>query len=283
MREEAYKNLANGYAVVFLRIWERLAMPSAETPQFVYTFLKSSGTAMFFWRWKEKDRFSHFWVLGEDKSKAGARLFDMNRDVEVPYFISDEIIAATAVAALLGDSDPVDEGVVGDEMVKDILSKYYDLQGFDPLEISKVWSSRLNTMVCNFWNASPGMKRAMELMEERGLDFSLAHKIALNETKVPDLPACMRSDNGDGRINMSYAGSFYYTIDHYGMAICMEHPNEYLDLANYETMKTVAATIYRDIIGNQDLEDLGIGGASFLLEEEPEWEGDNLMPSDRKD
>ena len=187
------------------------------------------------------------------------------------------------MAALLGDSDPVDENVVDNKMVNDILAKYYDLQEFNPLEISEVWSTRLNTMVCNFGNATPGMRRAKELVEECGLDFSVAHKIALDEVKVPELPACMRSDNGDGRINMSYAGSFYYTIDHYGMAICMEHPNEYLDLANYETMKTVAATIYRDITGNQDLEDLGISGASFLLEEEPEWEGDNLMPSDRKD
>ena len=58
MREEAYKNLANGYAVVFLRIWERLALPSAETPQFVYY---ENLAAMFL---VEEKTFSHFGVRG---------------------------------------------------------------------------------------------------------------------------------------------------------------------------------------------------------------------------
>ena len=43
-------------------------------------------------------------------------------------------------------------------------------------------------------------------------------------------------------------------------------------------MKAVAATIYRDITLNQDPEDLGISGASWLLEKEPEWTGDNVFP-----
>ena len=101
---------------------------------------------------------------------------------------------------------------------------------------------------------------------------------AYKEVEQTEFPKCLNSNNNDGRYNMSYQGSYFYTIDHHGMAICRELPNEYLNLADYEIMKAVAATIYRDITLNQDPEDLGISGASWLLEKEPEWTGDNVFP-----
>ena len=128
------------------------------------------------------------------------------------------------------------------------------------------------------------MHRAMELVEKKSMSMSIAHKIAMEEVEPAELelPKCMNSDNGDGRMNMSYMNSYFYTIDHHGIAVCREFPNEFLDLSDYEVMLTVAATIYRDITGNQDLDDAGISGASWLLQEEPEWMNGNLFPHERQ-
>ena len=280
-RELAYGTLAKGYHAMFLRMWERLGPPNGGTPEIRFIFSKATGTGVLCWRWMEKDHFSHIWLIGkEDRNKAES-LFDISRREDIPYYISDEIIAATAVASLLAEQNDDNQPVVDEETVNGMLARYYEWQEFNPLEISEVWSSRLNTMVCNFWKMTPIMRRTVELKQTTELSFSEAREKAFAEAKVPDLPDCIRSNNGDGRINMSYDDSYFYTIDHHGMVVCKEFPNEYLDISDYEVMKTVAATIYRDITGNQNLNDEGIGGANWLLEEEPEWINGNLMPCDR--
>ena len=279
-RERAYLNLVEGYNMMLLRMWERLGPHNEGTPELKFMFSKSSATGMFVWRWQERDRFSHIWLLGND---AGARLFDMSRSEDVPYYISDEIIAATAIASLMTEQDDENSPEVDEETVNGVLARYYEWQDYNPGEISGIWSSRLNTMVCNYWRTAPVARRAVELSTEKQLEISNAFKLALDEVIVPELPTCMRSNNGDGRMNMSYPGSYFYTIDHHGVAICREFPNEPLNLSDYETMLTVAATIYRDITGNKDQNDEGIGGASFLLEKEPEWDYENSFPWERSD
>jgi len=276
-REEAYLNLSRGYEQMLIRMWERVGPPNTKAPRMAVDFSKSSGTSMLVFRQMALDRFSHFWVLGETDRKKGARLYDMNTEEYIPYYISDEIIAATAIASILSENETAEE-----EEVNDVLARYYEWQKFSPLEISNVWMSRLNTMVCNFWRMSPVMGRTMELKEQKGIDFSIAHKLAMEEVEPLELPVCMNSDNQDGRINMSYEDSCFYTIDHHGIAVCREFPNEFLDLSDYEVMRTVAATIYRDITGNQDLDDIGVSGASWLLQKEPEWMNGNLFPHERQ-
>ena len=136
---------------------------------------------------------------------------------------------------------------------------------------------RLNTTLCNVWQAAPVMKRALEIAEDRGMKLVIAHKLAMEEVEAAELPSCFNSDNGDGRINMSYPGSCFYTIDHRGTAICKEYPSEFLDLSDYEKMLGVAGTIYKDITGCSD-DDTGRGGAIAILQEEPEWQDSNLFP-----
>ena len=68
-----------------------------------------------------------------------------------------------------------------------------------------------------------------------------------------------------------------YTIDHHRVAICKEFPNELLDLSDYEMMKRVAATICKDING----EDVpGLGDALWLVGAEPEWTDACVLSSD---
>lgn len=281
-RAKAYSRLAGGYQAMFLRMWERLGPSGEGTPEMAFVFSKSTGTAMMFFRWFEKDRFSHFWFFGGKGREEIVSLRDASREEDVPYYISDEIIAATAVASLLSDESDDGNAVVDEETVNGVLARYYEWQEYNPLEISRVWSSRLNTMVCNFWQMSPVLRRTVEFVQKTGLSLDEAREKAFAEVEVPELPLCKCSNNGDGRMNMSYDNSYFYTVDHHGMVVCREFPDEFLDISDYEIMKTVAATIYRDITGNQDLSDEGIGGASWLLQEEPEWMNGNLFPWDRE-
>lgn len=280
-RKVAYQTLAMGYHAMFLRMWERLGPPNGGTPEIRFGFSKATGRGMLCWRWMEKDHFSHIWLIGNEGRNEAARLVDINRREDVPYYISDEIIAATAMASLLAEQSDDNEPVVDEETVNGMLARYYEWQEYNPLEISQVWSSRLNTMVCNFWNMTPIMRQTVELKQTTDLSLSEAQEKSFAEVQVPDLPDCIRSNNGDGRINMSYDNSYFYTVDHHGMVVCREFPNEYLDISDYEVMKTVAATIYRDITGNQNLNDEGVGWTNLLLEKEPEWMNGNLMPSNR--
>ena len=255
-------------------MWHRLNTSKEKEPNACFHFNKTNATATFYFERVADGKKSHIWMMGNpNNEKVGAQLQDLNRKTEIPYFISDEIIVATAIASISSKKD-----VATEEESIEILNDYYATEPYKPLELSQVWMSRLNSTMCNIWQMAPIMKRTMQIAEERGLSPAIAQKLAIEEVKVPELPSCLNSDNGDGRVNMSYPGSYYYTIDHHGMAICKEFPNEYLDLSDYETMKVVAATIYRDLTLNQDLDDLGISGALYLIQEEPEWRGGNLFP-----
>ena len=63
-------------------MWECLGPPNGGTPDVKYMFSKGGAMAMFLWCWQEKNRFSHFWLLG---GESGAELFDMNRKEDVPW------------------------------------------------------------------------------------------------------------------------------------------------------------------------------------------------------
>lgn len=256
------------------RMWHRLNTSKEKEPNPCFHFNKTNATATFYFERETDGKKSHVWMMGDPNNEiVGALLQDLNRKTEIPYFISDEIIVATAIASISSKKDLATE----EESIK-ILHDYYATEPYKPLELSQVWMSRLNSTMCYIWQTAPIMKRTMQIAEERGLSPAIAQKLAMEEVKISELPSCLNSDNGDGRVNMSYPGSHYYTIDHHGMAICKEFPNEYLNLSDYETMKVVAATIYRDITLNQDLDDIGISGALYLMPEEPEWRGGNLFP-----
>ena len=273
-REEAYRSLAACYEKMMRRMWHRLNTSKENEPNPCFHFNKTNATATFYFEREADGKKSHTWTMGDpNNEQVGTLLKDLNRKTEIPYFISDEIIVATAIASISSKKDHATE----EESIK-ILHDYYATEPYKPLELSQVWMSRLNSTMCNIWQMAPIMKRTMQIAEERGLSPVIAQKLAMEEVKVPELPSCLNSDNGDGRVNMSYPGSFFYTIDHHGMAICKEFPNEYLNLSDYETMKVVASTIYRDLTLNQDLDDLGISGALYFLQEEPEWNGGNLFP-----
>ena len=273
-REASYRRLALGYQQMVTRMWERVGPSGEDAPELNFCFFKNNGTAMFWFRQTQLDKFSHFWVLGEKERKKSIRLYDFTRKESVPYCISDEIIAASAIASTLSEG----EEPVTEEEVNEILSRFYATQDFNPTELSFVWVNRLNTMVCNYWTQAPIMSTTMRLVQEKGIEMKVAIDQAYKEVVRTEFPTCLNSNNNDGRYNMSYQGSHFYTIDRHGMAICKEFPNEYLNLAEYDILRGVAATIYRDITLNQDPEDLGISGASWLLEKEPEWTGDNVFP-----
>ena len=273
-REEAYRELAKCYEKAMHHMWERVRNSTEKEPNSFFYFNKKNATATFYFEREADKKRSHTLRMGNpNDEKKGAQLKDLDRNVEIPYFITSEIIVATAIASILSDKDCVTE-----EESSKILHDYYAAEPYKPLSLSKVWMSRLNSTMCYIWKMAPIMKRAMQIREERGLDLVIAQKIAIEEVKIAEPPSCLNSDNEDGRVNMSYPGSFFYTIDHHGIAICKEFPNEYLDLSDYETMKVVAATIYRDLTSNKDLEDLGISGALYLMEEEPDWKDENLFP-----
>lgn len=279
LRERSYKSLLTCYVKMLDRMWSRVGVPDEDVPVTKYYFDKADATAVLCFERCKGGKRSHILLMGDpvDPRKISV-LNDITAEVELPYYISDEIIAATVVASVLSEEDSVDE-----EAINAILARYYKTEPYDPLQISRVWMSRLNSTVCNIWRIAPIMSRTMELVDERKLKFAIAQKIAMDEVEIPDLPTCMNSDNGDGRINMSYslAGSCFYTIDHHGIAICKEFPNEYLDLEDYQVMLGVAGTIYKDITGCSD-DDVGRGGAVAVLGEEPEWMNENLFPWERQ-
>lgn len=277
-REEGYKNLAQCYENMLQRMWSRVGPLGEDPPTSCFVFDKSRAVAVLYFVRKKNNKKSHAWLMGHPTDKTRATILtDLNAGVEIPYFITDEIIAATIIASVLSNVECVDQ-----KTVEKYLFAYYDTEPYDPLEVSRTWMSRLNTVVCNIWRISPIIRRAMNIVDERGLQFAESMNIALEEVKIPDLPLCLNSDNEDGRINMSYdlPSSCFYTIDHHGVAVCREYPNEYLDLRNYEAMLAVAGTIYKDITGCSN-EDNGRGGAMAMLEQEPEWENNNLFPWDR--
>ena len=274
IREDAYKSLANCYKKMMERMWHRVGQNGVKTPTLVFSFDKSDATATIYFEDKANGRRSHVLAMGDPSNiKGGGLLQDLNRKESLPYFISDEIIVSTAIASILSD-----KGNATEAESQKVLSEYYATEPYNPLDLSKVWMSRLNSTMCSLWQMAPIMKRTMEIAEDRKLKPTIAQKIAMEEVEIPELPPCLNSDNGDGRINMSYPGSLFYTIDHHGIAVCKEYPNEYLDLSDYSAMKSIASTIYRDITGNKDLNDIGISGALFLIEEEPVWNGGNRFP-----
>jgi len=140
-------------------------------------------------------------------------------------------------------------------------------------------------MVCNFYFMVPVGRRAKQLMDD-GMDIWPASEQAMSEVpkfNKEDLPRCLNSNNGDGRHNMSYEGSCFYTIDHGGIAICKEFPNEDLDLSDDNTLVAVAATIYSDITGTS-FEDPGMEYAVGMFKYQlPEWKGENVMPHEREE
>lgn len=156
--------------------------------------------------------------------------------------------------------------------------------------VSFVWTSRLNTTLCNFWRVAPEMTvTALCLKEKPEWDFNRANEAAQAVAVVPELPTCRVSDNEDGRTNVSWYcdnivglphqdASCMYTVDAEGMAICKEYPDEELDLSDYETMACVAATIYCDLTGNKQDSD-GVNATLYMCLKEPEWKGGNLFPS----
>lgn len=276
-RELAYRSSAECYEKMMDRMWSRVALQNERPPRPQFSFDKKTATATLFFERDQGGKRSHIWRLGDPHDERNAGLLqDLNRKEAVPYFISDEIIVATAIASMLSDKETATE-----EEAKRILFDYYETEPYSPLDLSRVWMSRLNSTLCSIWRMAPIMKRTIEISQERGIKHSIAQKMAMEEVEASELPKCLNSDNGDGRINMSYPGSCFYTIDHHGIAICKEFPNEHLDLSSYDSMKIIASTIYRDITLAKDLDDTGISGALLMIEEEPAWSGGNLFPWER--
>ena len=275
-REYAYKCVTEDYVKIIERVWRCVGPPGEEAPEPHFVFDKSTAVGYLHFVRKPANKFSHHFRMGDPAdNKNGNILKDLTSNKEIPYFITQEIIAATVVASVLSEITPVDP-----ESVNQILIKYYETEPYDPLELSRVWMCRLNTTLCNVWRAAPLLKRTIDIVEERGIEASIAVKIATEEVTIPELPSCFDSDNGDGRINISYPGSCFYTIDHHGMSICKEHPSEYLSLKSYEQMLCIAATIYQDITGCCD-DDIGRFAAVDHLKEEPKWEESLLLPWER--
>ena len=150
--------------------------------------------------------------------------------------------------------------------------------------VSFVYASRLNSVLCNIWRVAPEMGRTMQLMEEKKLSFAEANDIAQQEVEIPQLPQCIHSDNEDGRTNVSWywfdggGQSCMYTVDAEGIAVCKEHPDEHLDLGDYEYLLGVAATIYCDLTRSSREGD-AVNGAIYMCQQEPKWKGGNLFPS----
>ena len=156
--------------------------------------------------------------------------------------------------------------------------------------VSFVWTSRLNTTLCNFWRVAPEMTvTALCLKEKPEWDFNRANEAAQAVAVVPELPTCRVSDNEDGRTNVSwYCDNIYglphqdascmYTVDAEGMAVCKEYPDEHLDLSDYGWLLGVAATIYCDL-SVSDIESDGLRALLQLWQEEPEWVGDHALPT----
>lgn len=279
LRERSYKSLLACYVKMLDRMWTRIGVAGEDVPVARYCFDKSNATARLYFERRNDGKQSHALLMGDpNQPRKISVLNDITAGIELPYYISDEIIAATVIASIFSEADSADE-----DAINEILARYYKTEPYDPLQISRVWMSRLNSTVCNIWRIAPIMRRTMELVDERRIKLSVAQKIAMDEVEILEPPTCMNSDNGDGRINMSYsmAGSCFYTIDHHGIAICKEFPNEYLDLEDYEVMLGVAGTIYKDITGCSD-DDVGRGGAMAVLGEEPEWMNENLLPWERQ-
>ena len=126
------------------------------------------------------------------------------------------------------------------------------------------------------------MVRTHELHKE-GMEFKAACKQAFKEIDINsiELPGGTRSSNGDGRKNMSYKGSCFYTIDRRGVANCREFPSEWLDLSDYSVMLRVAATIIQDVTGCADDDEGLLRAMHYFKNYEPEWMGDNLFPWER--
>ena len=273
-RRQSYAARVREYERTVAAMWERVGDSTSQAPRPVCLFDKSRGVTLFAFKWQGKT--SYGWSMGKDDIRnGGAYLFELDREIEVGYYTNNEIIAATAIASVMADDE------VNDEDINNVLARYYEWKTFNPIEVSSTWMNRLNTTVCNIWRIAPVMSRVQELCEEKGMKFSDATKIAFKEVAIPELPSGFNSNNGDGRMNMSYEGSFFYTVDHYGIAVCKEFPGECLDLSDYETMLMVAGTIYKDITNCSD-DDNGRAGAMEMLKDEPEWMNGNLFPSERE-
>ena len=153
--------------------------------------------------------------------------------------------------------------------------------------VSWVYASRLNSVLSAIWEIAPEIGRTMQLMEEEELSLTEAATIAEQEVEIPELPECRVSDNEDGRTNVSWYWfdggryrnmSCFYTVDAEGIAVCKEHPDEYLDLSNYDYVLGVAATVYCDLTGSSRESDV-VNSTVYMCKGEPVWKGVNLLPS----
>ena len=256
-------------------MWASLGPTNTEAPQLKFDFLKHNGTATVQFHQAELGKSSHLLVCGGPEHDEVKCLSDNTIEETIPYFISSEIIAASVIGSILSE-----EGIATEKVVRNNLAKYFELKGYEPKELSFVWLSRLNTIFCTFWNQSPLMEKTMKFRKERGLEFNIAYEEAKKGYEPPELPECRYSDNKDGRMNIDYEGSCFYTIDHHGIAVCRESPNEYFNLADYDELCATAETIYRDVAGKHDKADPGIYGTYLELFNEPRWTGLNAFPSE---
>ena len=288
-RFEAYFAYAAQVKLHLAAIWTGLSIhPGKPWPELDFMTFKDGGCGGFLFRWE--GRTSHFYMLGKPGRKQGAYLYDTERDENIPYYTHPEIIAAEAICSL---TKPHKNGgpscvVATEQEINGLLAKYHfhlvtDVGESHPKEISKVWVSRLNTMLVNLWQNAPVLLRTSQLEQQKGLEFQEALDIAFEEVdpKNMKLPAGRTSDNEDGRRNVSYEGSCFYTVDRRGIACCRDYPGEFLDLSEFDTLVRVARTIYQDITGCGD-DDKGLALALWAFSNsEPDWKDENLFPWER--
>ena len=258
------------------RMWERVGDGNPVTALGNFSKENAQFTMVF----TAGDKVSDIWIMGENEKGKAKRLLKYFSGDYVPFHTTKEVIAATIIAQMnLGDGEGSGFDIK-DEVIQEIIHNWYMLKGPDPTRDSWTWLHRLNTTVCNLWQSAPVLQKASEICAEKSIPIADAVELAFESVGAVALPDCGTSNNQDGRYNISYKGSCYYTIDHYGVAICKEFPNELLDLSDYETMKRVAATICKDINGD-DVP--GLGDALWWVKEEPEWTGACVLASDQVD
>ena len=288
-RYECYDSLMLLVKEHLTAIWRILDLqPGKAMPEIHSMIFKYSGTAAFWFSWE--DKVSHQFMLGRPDPKKAAYICDLTSDEEVPYYTHPEILAARAIVSLIKDprANTRVRSIATEEEVNQLLASYHmhlvtDYGESHPIEVSKVWVNRLNTMLVNLWQNAPVLLRTSQMEKEKGLEFKEALGIAFKEVDPEnmELPPGRTSDNEDGRKNLSYTGSCFYTVDRRGIANCREFPSEHLDLSDYSVLLQVAATIYKDITGcGDDDQALALGLWAFK-DNEPEWMGDNLFPWER--
>ena len=270
-RERAYLRKAYCISVFAKEIWKAV-YPSDSPLVWMNSFTKHDACLSFF-AVHEGVKSDHYF-LGLDQDN----FWDLSRcesDENISFWTSEEFVAANIIAQIKSN----DVANPPDELVETILNRYFEHEGIDADGQANAWLNRLNRLVCDLYQTAPVCVEALRLLEQ-GADFKESYEKAFATVERPELPTCIASVDSPGRYNMSYSydGSCFYTIDHDGFAVCKEFPNESLPLNDYETLKTVAYAIVKDI---RNGDESGLGDALYWLKEEPEWKGDCIMPQDR--